>query len=92
MTQVRRFLHRLGLAPRKVAAIPIPPKSTLEDHVKTQAEFLDNRLEPRLQEAIELLRQPTGGPAVANEEASLPRCVLRSERPSGHSPDHGQSE
>src|SRR3954469_16531802 len=29
LTQVRHFLHRLGLAPRKVAAIPIPPKSTL---------------------------------------------------------------
>jgi transposase len=51
LTQVRHFLHRLGLAPRKVAAIPIPPKSTLEEHVKTQAEFLEQKLEPRLAEA-----------------------------------------
>ena len=51
LTQVRHFLYRLGLAPRKVAAIPIPPKSTLPEHVKTQAEFLENKLEPRLEEA-----------------------------------------
>jgi transposase len=51
LTQIRHFLHRLGLAPRKVAAIPIPPKSTLEEHVKTQAEFRENELEPRLEEA-----------------------------------------
>jgi transposase len=51
LTQVRHFLHRLGLKPRKVAAIPIPPKSTLEDHVKTQAEFLVKKLEPRLEQA-----------------------------------------
>jgi transposase len=51
LTQVRHFLHRLGLKPRKVAAIPIPPKSTLEEHVKTQAEFLEKKLEPKLEEA-----------------------------------------
>lgn len=51
LSQVRHFLHRLGLKPRKVAAVPIPPGSTLEDHVKTQAEFLQKKLEPRLQEA-----------------------------------------
>jgi transposase len=51
LTQVRHFLHRLGLKPRKVAAIPIPPKATLEEHAQTQQEFLDNQLQPRLQEA-----------------------------------------
>jgi transposase len=51
LTQVRHFLHRLGLKPRKVAAIPIPPASTLEDHVKTQAEFRKTQLEPKLEEA-----------------------------------------
>ena len=51
LTQVRRFLHRLGLKPRKVAAIPIPPKSTLEEHIQTQADFLETELEPRLKEA-----------------------------------------
>ena len=55
-TQVRHFLHRLGLKPRKVAAIPIPPKSTLDEHVKSQAEFLENKLEPRLEEARQGLR------------------------------------
>lgn len=57
LTQVRHFLHRLGLKPRKVAAIPIPPKSTLEEHVKTQAEFRENELEPRLEEARQGKRQ-----------------------------------
>jgi transposase len=57
LTQVRHFLHRLGLKPRKVAAIPIPPKSTLEEHVKTQAEFLEKKLEPRLEEARQGRRQ-----------------------------------
>ncbi len=50
-TQVRRFLHRLGLRPRKVAAIPIPPKSTPAEHAQEQAEFLEEKLEPRLAQA-----------------------------------------
>lgn len=57
LTQVRHFLHRLGLKPRQVAAIPIPPKSTLAEHVQTQAKFLDNQLEPRLEEARQGRRQ-----------------------------------
>ena len=57
LTQVRHFLHRLGLKPRKVAAIPIPPKSTLPEHIKTQAEFLENKLEPRLEDAGQGKRQ-----------------------------------
>jgi transposase len=56
LTQVRLFLRRLGLAPRKVAAIPIPPKSTLPEHVKTQAEFRETKLEPKLAEARQGLR------------------------------------
>jgi transposase len=56
-TQVRHFLHRLGIKPRKVAAIPIPPKSTLEEHVKKQAEFRETQLEPRLEEARQGKRQ-----------------------------------
>jgi transposase len=51
LTQVRHFLRRLGLAPRKVAAIPVPPQSTLEEHLQTQAAFRDNQLEPRLKAA-----------------------------------------
>jgi transposase len=57
LTQVRRFLRRLGLEPRKVAAIPVPPKSTLDDHVKAQAEFLQKQLPPRLEEARRGRRQ-----------------------------------
>lgn len=57
LTQVRHFLHRLGLKPRKVAAIPIPPKTTRPEHVKTQAEFKENELEPRLEQARQGLRQ-----------------------------------
>lgn len=57
LTQVRRFLHRLGLRPRKVAAIPVPPKSTLDEHVKAQADFLREQLEPRLEQARQGKRQ-----------------------------------
>jgi transposase len=57
LTQVRRFLRRLGLKPRKACAIPVPPKSTPEEHAKKQAEFLENELEPRLTEARVGLRQ-----------------------------------
>src|SRR5262249_29524989 len=48
VTQVRRFLRRLGLQPRRVAAIPIPPKSTAEDHAREQRRFLDAGLGPVL--------------------------------------------
>jgi transposase len=47
-TQVRRFLRRLGLKPRKACAIPVPPKSTPEEHAQKQAEFVEDKLEPRL--------------------------------------------
>ena len=40
-TQVRSFLrNQLGLTWRKVAAIPVPPKKSVEEHVATQAAFL----------------------------------------------------
>jgi transposase len=41
----------LGLKWRCLAAIPLPPKKTIEEHVATQAEFLETKLEPVLQEA-----------------------------------------
>jgi transposase len=50
-SQVRRFLQRLGMRPRKVAAIPVPPKSTIEEHARNQTQFLEEKLEPRLAEA-----------------------------------------
>jgi transposase len=51
LTQVRRFLHRLGLSTRKVAAVPLPPKSTPQEHAKEQRRFLSDELEPLLKEA-----------------------------------------
>lgn len=51
LTQVRRFLRRLGLQPRKVAAVPIPPKATAAEHARTQRLFVDTQLEPLLAEA-----------------------------------------
>jgi len=51
LTQVRRFLLRLGLKPRKVAAVPVPPASTVEGHAKEQRRFRDDELEPLLGEA-----------------------------------------
>ena len=50
-TQVRRFLRRLGLQPRRVAAVPIPPQATAEDHAREQRQFLAGELEPVLAEA-----------------------------------------
>src|SRR5262245_42252830 len=57
LTQVRLFLRRLGLRPRKTAAIPVPPKSSLDEHVKVQAAFLHEQLQPRLEEARQGSRQ-----------------------------------
>ena len=51
LTQVRRFLRRLGLQPRKVAAVPVPPKKAPEEHAKEQRQFLDDKLAPLLAEA-----------------------------------------
>jgi transposase len=51
LTQVRRFLHRLGAAPRKVSAIPVPPKVTVAEHAQTQHGFRDDKLDPVLAEA-----------------------------------------
>jgi len=34
-----------------MAAIPLPPKKTIEEHVATQAEFLETKLEPVLADA-----------------------------------------
>ena len=34
-----------------MAAIPLPPKKTIEEHVATQAEFRETTLEPLLEEA-----------------------------------------
>jgi transposase len=52
LTQVRAFLKdHLGLRYRKVAAIPVPPKKTIEEHAQEQARFLETELEPALAEA-----------------------------------------
>jgi transposase len=51
LTQVRRFLLRIGLKPRKVAAVPLPPKATPEEHAHKQRRFVDDALEPPLREA-----------------------------------------
>jgi transposase len=41
----------LGLKWRCVAAIPLPPKKTVAEHAATQADFLETKLEPLLEEA-----------------------------------------
>src|SRR5262245_32790698 len=52
LTQVRAFLKaHLGLRSRKVAAIPVPPKKTIEEHAQEQARFLQQELGPALEEA-----------------------------------------
>jgi transposase len=52
LTQVRAFLKaHLGLRYRKVAAIPVPPKKTIEEHAQEQSRFLRQELEPALAQA-----------------------------------------
>jgi transposase len=50
-SQVRKFLKGMGLKFQRVRAIPVPPKKTLDEHVREQAEFLEAKLNPRLEEA-----------------------------------------
>src|SRR5512142_1557780 len=58
LSQVRHFLKdRLGLRWRKVGAIPVPPKKTIEEHVQEQATFVQEELEPRLKQARQGRRQ-----------------------------------
>src|SRR5512143_1741201 len=58
LTQVRHFLKdRLGLRWRKTGAIPVPPKKTVEEHARDQAAFVQEKLEPRLEQARRGRRQ-----------------------------------
>jgi transposase len=50
-TQVRKFLRDLGLKWQRARAIPVPPKNNLAEHIATQAEFLDTKLNPCLDAA-----------------------------------------
>lgn len=44
-TQVRQFLREtLGLRWRKVAAVPVPAKKSVEEHAANQADFLKDRI------------------------------------------------
>jgi transposase len=52
LSQVRHFLKdRLGLRWRRTGAIPVPPTKTVEEHAREQAVFLQEKLEPRLEQA-----------------------------------------
>ncbi len=58
LSQVRHFLKdRLGLGWRKVGAIPVPPKESVEEHAREQATFMREKLEPRLEQARRGRRQ-----------------------------------
>src|SRR5262245_24785729 len=58
LSQVRHFLKdRLGLRWRKVGAIPVPPKKTIEEHAREQVAFVRKELEPRLEQARRGRRQ-----------------------------------
>jgi transposase len=58
LTQVRHFLKdRLALRWRKVGAMPVPPKKTVEEHAREQAAFLREKLEPLLEQARRRQRQ-----------------------------------
>jgi transposase len=52
-TQIRQFLKtELGLRWRRTRLIPCPPKKDLPDHIGEQKHFLENQLQPRLDEAV----------------------------------------
>ena len=58
LSQVRHFLKdRLGLRWRRTRAIPVPPKKTVEEHAREQAAFVQDKLEPRLEQARRGQRQ-----------------------------------
>jgi transposase len=58
LSQVRHFLKdRLGSRWRKTGAIPVPPKQTVEEHARAQAAFVQDKLEPRLEQARRGRRQ-----------------------------------
>jgi transposase len=58
LSQVRHFLKEgLGLRWRQTGAIPVPPKETIQEHAREQAVFLEEKLEPRLEQARSGLRQ-----------------------------------
>ena len=50
-SRVRKFLKGTGLKSQRVRATPVPPKKTLDEHVRGQAEFPEAELGPRLEEA-----------------------------------------
>jgi transposase len=52
LSQVRHFLKdHLGLRWRRVGAIPVPPKKTVQEHAQEQATYVEEKLEPRLEQA-----------------------------------------
>src|SRR4051812_11193939 len=58
LSQVRHFLKdHSGLRWRQVGAIPVPPKKTVQEHAHEQATFLEEKLEPRLEQARRGQRQ-----------------------------------
>jgi transposase len=58
LSQVRHFLKdRLGLRWRRTGAIPVPPTKTVEEHAREQAVFVQEKLEPRLEQARRGQRQ-----------------------------------
>jgi transposase len=58
LTQVRHFLKdRLGFRWRRAGAIPVPPKKTIAEHARDQAAFVEDKLEPRLEQARQGQRQ-----------------------------------
>jgi transposase len=50
-TQVRKFLKGLGLKWQRIRAIPVPPKKPWPSTFRTKLSFLDNKLNPILDDA-----------------------------------------
>jgi transposase len=58
LSQVRHFLKdHLGLRWRQVGAIPVPPKKTAQERAQEQATYVEEKLEPRLEQARRGQRQ-----------------------------------
>jgi transposase len=58
LTQVRHSLKdRLGFRWRRTGAIPVPPKKTIAEHARDQSAFVEDKLEPRREQARQGPRQ-----------------------------------
>jgi transposase len=81
LSQVRHLLKdRPGLRWRRTGAIPVPPEKTIREHAREQADYLPDKLEPRLEQARRGGRQVYFVDAAHFVFAPFPGCLWRAAR------------